>query len=196
MHLLMMQDKAARRQEILAWRRALSPEEKAQMDAAIFRQLLDLPEFMGADLLFSYVSLTHEVDTRHILTYALSFGKTVVVPRCVSGTHSMQFYQITSLQQLKSGAYGVLEPPVALPIPQATPNSLMLVPALSVDLAGYRLGYGGGYYDRYLEQFPGRTICLCYARHRVEILPRDEFDRSCDAVLTEDGYFLSERSML
>ncbi|MGN0571364.1 MAG: 5-formyltetrahydrofolate cyclo-ligase [Candidatus Fimenecus sp.] len=167
-------------------RRALSETEKARLDRKITNKFLNLFQYREAEVLLCYVSTEIEVDTFQILRRALQDGKTVAVPRCVDGTCEMDFYVITDFAQLEKGAFGVLEPNPAL-CEKLTDFSqgLCVVPALSYDLSGYRLGYGKGYYDRFLSRFSGETVGLVYENCLEETLPHGKFDRRTGKIVTE-----------
>lgn len=167
-------------------RKALSEAEKARLDRKIANKFLNLFQYREAKVLFCYVSTEIEVDTFQILRRALESRKTVAVPRCIDGTREMEFYVITDLAQLEPGAFGVLEPNPAL-CEKWTDLSggLCVIPALSYDLSGYRLGYGKGYYDRFLSRFSGETVGLVYENCLCEVLPHGKFDRRAEKIVTE-----------
>lgn len=167
-------------------RKALSEEEKARLDRKIANKFLNLFQYREAKVLFCYVSTEIEVDTFQILRRALEQGKTVAVPRCIDGTREMEFYVITDLTQLEPGAFGVLEPNPALCEKWTDlSDGLCVIPALSYDLSGYRLGYGKGYYDRFLSRFSGETVGLVYENCLFDVLPHGKFDRRAEKIVTE-----------
>lgn len=168
-------------------RRAFSETEKARLDRKITNKFLNLFQYREAKVLLCYVSTEIEVDTFEILRRALESRKTVAVPRCVDGTREMDFYIITDLSQLESGAFGVLEPnPALCEKLMDLSDGLCVIPALSYDLDGYRLGYGKGYYDRFLSRFSGETVGLIYENCLCETLPHGKFDRRAGKVITEN----------
>ena len=174
------------REEYRAKRVQLTPEEKKRRDERIACAVRSLWQYRDNDWLFVYVSTSIEVDTKAIITQALADGKRVAVPRCVPQTRRMEFYRIRSLDELEEGSFGVLEPQ---PLPEARVDDLSaglcIVPAFCYDFFGYRLGYGKGYYDRFLARFGGRIIGICYSdcvRHR---LPHGRFDRAVELIVTE-----------
>lgn len=168
----------------LAARKALPPEEKQRLDRAVFTRFTALSQYKAAKTLLCYVSSAIEVDTRAILQHALQAGKTVAVPRCIPGTTEMEFHMITSLSVLSPGAYGILEPPQDTPLCTALSDALCVVPALCFDKHGYRVGYGKGYYDRFLARFSGETLGLIYEEDFVAAVPRDAFDRRVSCLVT------------
>lgn len=154
----MREVKKALRRELIARRRALDPAEKAHADGDIFMQLL--PLLSGASAVFTYVSTPIEVDTRALIGRCLESGVPVAVP--VSGDEELSFYYITDVSQLAEGRYGIPEPADRTRHAAADERTLCIVPALCADGEGLRLGYGKGYYDRFLRGFAGRSVILCY----------------------------------
>lgn len=180
------EEKAALRRHYRGLRECLPQEKKRALDDKIFQKLLTLREYERCDTIFCYVSKTIEVDTIPILTHALSAGKTVAVPRCIPGTPYMDFYRIESLEHLASGSFGLLEPDPAL-CQKITDFSsgLCLLPGFCFDRYGYRIGYGKGYYDRFLAGFSGHTAGICYSSFVIDLLPHGYFDRKVDIMVTE-----------
>lgn len=186
-------EKACLRAEHLALRRALPPDRKQALDCAVAERVLTLPQYAEAKTLLCYVSTDIEVDTRALITAALQSGKTVAVPRCLPGRPELSFHVIESLSALQPGAYGILEPPKAAPSP-AFSDALCVVPGLCWDTAGFRVGYGKGYYDRFLAQFPGETVGLAYAFDLTRHVPHDGFDRRVACLVTPQRTLQTEPS--
>ena len=180
-------EKQRLREERLAAREALSEQERSVLDDRITQKLLVTSEYAEATTVLTYVSVLSEVSTRMFIEYALRDGKTVAVPRCLPG-HRLEFVAITSLDQLVAAPFNLLEPPKdlsALAEVQMS-NAICIVPALLVDTKGYRLGYGAGFYDRFLSTYPGKKICLAYQQNLSRtMLPHTEFDVAVDMVITE-----------
>lgn len=161
------------RSRVLAARDAEPTQSRREADARILACLLACAEWRDACLVVTYLSFGSEVDTRHIIEAAWDAGKHVALPRCVVATHELDWVEVTSFDGLVSGAHGIEEPPAgacALPTDELPASALALVPGLLFDGTGHRLGYGGGYYDRFLPRFPGRTIGLCRAGQLVKSL--------------------------
>ena len=170
-----------------AAREALSEQERSVLDDRITQKLLAISEYVEATTVLTYVSVSSEVSTRMFIECALRDGKTVAVPRCLPG-HCLEFVAITSLDQLIAAPFGLLEPPKELPaLTEEQMNaSICIVPALLVDIKGYRLGYGAGFYDRFLSTYPGKKICLAYQQNLSRtMLPHTTFDVAVDEVITE-----------
>lgn len=164
----------------------MTQARKALADHRIAVRLRSLLCYRRAKTILVYVSMPIEVDTREIISKALSDGKRVAVPRCVPGTREMEFYLINSLDELTPGTFGVLEP---TPDPERLlknfSHSLCVVPALACDRSGYRLGYGGGYYDRFLRDYPGEKVLILYKCCLVTHLWHGRFDVPVDRIVTE-----------
>lgn len=180
-------EKQRLREERLASREALSEQERSVLDDRITQKLLATSEYAEATTVLTYVSVLSEVSTRMFIECALRDGKTVAVPRCLPG-HCLEFVAITSLDQLIAAPFGLLEPPKELPAltEEQMDASICIVPALLVDTKGYRLGYGAGFYDRFLSTYPGKKICLAYQQSLSRTtLPHTAFDVAVDVVITE-----------
>ncbi len=180
-------EKQRLREERLAAREALSEQERSVLDDRITQKLLATSEYVEATTVLTYVSVSSEVSTRMIIESALRDGKTVAVPRCLPG-HCLEFVAITSLDQLIAAPFGLLEPPKELPAltEEQMDASICIVPALLVDTKGYRLGYGAGFYDRFLSTYPGKKICLAYQQNLSQtMLPHTASDVAVDVVITE-----------
>ncbi len=179
-------EKTQLRKALRTSRRSLDREKKADCDAEIQSRVLSLRSYASTDLVFTYVSLDTEVDTLGIIHAAWANGKRVAVPRCLPDSNEIEFYIIKSLDDLAPGHFGVLEP-----IPERCEkvgdysHGLCVVPGLSFDAEGYRLGYGKGYYDRFLKQFHGVSVGLCYSSGVKWKLPRTSYDVPVDIIATE-----------
>lgn len=168
------------------FRERLGEDQKIALDSTIQSRLLALREYAAADTIFTYVSKPIEVDTIALIKAALANHKLVAVPRCVPNTYDMQFYYITSLDDLEKGSFGVLEPVVSRCRPVTDfSQGFCIVPGLSFDAQGYRLGYGKGYYDRFLAEFSGDTVGICYSGCVQWNLPHGYYDRPVDILITE-----------
>ena len=166
--------KKALRKELINRRKAMDLTEKALADADIFEQLKPLVEKAGA--VFTYASTEIEVDTRRLIEYCLERKIPVALP--VSRDEELDFFFINSIDELQKGRYSIDEPPQNHPaIPDK--NTLCIVPALCADGEGLRLGYGKGYYDRFLKDFTGISAIICYASFKQEV-PAEPHDVRCD----------------
>ena len=180
-------EKQRLREERLAAREALSEQERSVLDDRITQKLLATSEYAEATTVLTYVSVSSEVSTRMFIESALRDGKTVAVPRCLPG-HCLEFVAIVSLEQLVAAPFNLLEPAKELPAltEDQKNNSICIVPALLVDTKGYRLGYGAGFYDRFLSTYSGKKICLAYEQNFSRTtLPHTASDVAVDVVITE-----------
>jgi 5-formyltetrahydrofolate cyclo-ligase len=167
-------------------RDGLSEQHRAELNAQILDRFLALREYREADIVYTYVSKPSEPDTTSLIEAALAAGKRVAVPRCLPENVAMEFYEISSLQELEPGSYGILEPnPERNPPAALSDRAVCVVPGLSFDSDGFRLGYGKGYYDRFLAGFGGPTVGLCYSGCVRRSLPRGHYDRPVDVLVTE-----------
>lgn len=169
------------------------PEEYCKAaDEKICYHIAGLPEYEQADTIFCFVGTASEIDTIPILLDAWKKGKRVCVPRCApkcEGNGLMDAYQIHGMDDLKEGSYGILEPAGDCHTPKLRPEeiNLAIVPCLSCSTDGKRLGYGGGYYDRYLERVNAPKAVLCRKRLMREDIPVGVHDLRMDMVVCEDG---------
>lgn len=185
------------RNEIKDWRRSLPPEKKASADQRITQRLLRLKEYQACKLLLTYVSLPIEVDTLALIQQAQIDGKQVAVPRCVEGTRQMEFYLIQGLEDLAPQMFGVLEPVrERCERLERFEESLCVVPALAYDHAGYRLGYGAGYYDRFLSGYQGKVVGITYQKNLCRHLWHGRFDVPVELVVTEKRILVSRAGVL
>lgn len=174
------------RQKYRSLRQSMPKEIKEEKDTAIANQVRRLWQYENNSILLVYVSTEIEVDTFRIIRQAIEDGKKVAVPRCVPDSRNMEFYYIDSTDELEPGMFGVSEP---VPNPdrlyQEKDGGLCLVPAFSYDWQGYRLGYGKGYYDRFLSRFEGNIVGICYSDCVQRSLPHGRYDRPVELLVTE-----------
>lgn len=180
-----MQEKAALRRELLARRDAVPQRE--EKSRAVGDGVLALPAYQKARQVLLYLSKGSEVDTWKVFARALAEGKEVYAPRCLDGEGTMGFFQVTSPQELLQGRFGLWEPDPRRCAPwRRREGALCLVPGIAFDRQGYRLGYGKGYYDRFLAAYPLPAAGLCFGDLLVPRLPGEEHDRSVALVVTEE----------
>ncbi len=178
--------KAELRKRFLSMREGLSFEYRNKIDIEIFSRLLCSKEYSDADLVLTYVSADSEPDTLGFIHAAFANGKAVAVPKCTE-KGKMEFYLIKSEDDLAVGKFGIMEPLVSrCKKAEITKKTLCVVPGLSFDAKGYRLGRGGGYYDRFLESFKGISIGICYNSFLRLELPRESHDTRVDVIITEN----------
>ena len=170
------EEKAALRREM----NALAPVDwQPLLDA-----FLALPEVESAGTVLLFYGVGREPDTAELIDALWQRGKAVALPRCLPG-RGMEARRIVPGARLVCSAYGIPEPDQECPVVQRDKIDLILVPNLCCDRQGFRLGHGGGYYDRYLAGYSGMTVSLCPDAWLREQLPRDEYDLPVGLVLTE-----------
>lgn len=178
-------------------RRELTKEAVEQKSRRIAVQVSDLPELKKARMVYLYLSYGREIDTLWLAGRLLELGKRVAVPR-VLGPGQMEFFEIHGLADCKPGAYGILEPSETMQkvAPEPEEKTVMLLPGLAFDYAGGRMGYGGGYYDRYLERYPEiYKIALAYEFSILEKLPTEEHDIPVDVLVTENRVLVCRQEL-
>lgn len=166
-------------------RRNMEPEEKRMLDKAIAENVRRLKEYKPAKTILIYMSTPIEVDTVEIIKNAWADGKKVAVPRCIPETRNMEFHYIDNLDCLSVGSFSVLEPDESLPIVTDFTGCLMIVPGMHFDMKGYRIGYGKGYYDRYMVRFSGVSAGVCYSNELKPFLYHGRYDRHVGIVVTD-----------
>ena len=165
---------------------ALSPADFRGIGTRIAERVLADTWYREADCLFCFAGTGAEIDTRVILRTALTDGKILCVPKCSPGG-VMTARRITAPDELRPGKFGIPEPGDGAEIVEKKRIGLILVPCLAAAPGGLRLGRGGGYYDRYLSDYHGRTMLLCPRALLMETLPTDANDIRIDRIMTEDG---------
>lgn len=158
--------------------------EKA--DERIRKYAMDLPEYESAEVVFCYVGTKDEINTIPMLLEILKSGKQLGVPRCIS-KGVMKVYTITNLNDLEEGAYGIVEPKDYCEEIPPQHIDLAFVPCVTCNEKGERLGYGGGFYDRYLSQTEARRVILCREKIMESEIPVEEHDLKMDVVVSESG---------
>lgn len=186
MQITVNEQKKQLRKAMLQKRKELSESETAVKNFAITEKLLSLAKVQSAELILPFVSAKGEVGTREFIARCFDVGKTVAVPRCIDGSN-MEFCVIHTFDDLEKGMYGIDEPKEYCEVIKAenAENSVLIVPALCFDTKGYRLGYGKGYYDRFISRYSGFTVGVCYSEFITDDIPIDEYDRCVDIVITE-----------
>ena len=178
--------KRSLRKQLLAQRSMLSHEEWVSASNAAQAALIQLPEFQQAGCIAVYAPFRNETDTAHIVRNAFERGVRVLFP-AVCGTE-MVLRQVTSLEHLTEGAFGILEPCGNGVEHHADEADLIIVPGVAFDVRGHRIGYGKGYYDRFLHSATLR-ICLVGLCHDFQVtgdsLPAEDHDIRLDLIVTD-----------
>ena len=182
-----MEEKTSLRKRILDARNALSKDEIEDKSRRILEQLLHLEAVVTASEVFTYVSFGSEVDTFGLIKSSIQSGKKVYAPKILD-KGIMEFYRVTSLGQLVPSKYGILEPTSSEQGCLSGNHQVMVLPGVAFDSSNNRMGYGGGYYDRYLAIYDqGKTtkIALAYELLMVDLLPVKDYDKKVDLIVTE-----------
>lgn len=179
-------DKKALRAEYRQLRERISAEQKTSWDKSICRLISQTPEFQKAETVLLYYPIKGETDLLSLVTLCRKLGKEVGFPISMEdGT--LIFRSPAKGDRLTTGAYGIPEPSKECKLSTLNEKTLCILPGLSFDQSGNRLGYGKGYYDRFLENFPGMTLGAVYAKALAKELPAEENDRPVAAVVCERG---------
>ena len=177
-----MQDKNELRRHFSEVRKAAKTDAK---DAVITEKVLALYEVAEADNVLMFASFGSEVDTWDLARKLIDINKALAYPKC-GKDGVMTFHIVNDTADLKEGAYGIPEPDSSLPCPDITARTVCIVPGLAFTEKGARLGYGGGFYDRYLSAHPqAKTVMAAFAVQETDQVPSDVHDRRMDAVVTE-----------
>lgn len=153
-------------------------------DKSIVTRVINLPEYRNSRTVFCYVGTADEINTMPLLLDALKKGKRVGVPRCL-GKGIMKVFEIQSLYDLEKGSFGILEPKEDCKVIEPDEIDMGCIPCLSCTRTGIRLGYGGGFYDRYLTGTSFPRVILCREQLISDELPVEEHDQRMDVVVTE-----------
>lgn len=174
-------DKHTLRRAIRGQKQAMTPQAIAAASEALAQQLYCHPVYQNAYAIYGYLSYNQEVRTLPILQRAQRDGKRVAVPKVLGS--EMVFVWLDDLTQIAPGYCGIPEPVADTPVADC-PDALVLMPGLAFDRAGHRLGYGGGFYDKFLAAEPNHpTVALCYGFQLLEHVETEPHDLPVDVVL-------------
>ncbi len=174
-------DKKELRKQIREKKRAMTPEEIESASEKLKELFLATDQYRRANTVYGYLPYNQEVRPVPILERALADGKRVAVPKVYGD--EMRFIYLTDLTRVAVNDFGIPEPVADGPVAD-DPTALVLMPGLAFDKEGHRIGYGGGFYDKFLAEEPEHpTIALCYGFQMVNELPTEEFDIPVDQVL-------------
>ncbi|MGM0589344.1 MAG: 5-formyltetrahydrofolate cyclo-ligase [Bacteroidota bacterium] len=181
------EQKAELRAKVKQWRRRLSKDQYHKSSIAIKQKVFNLPEVMDARQIHCYVSMNDrwEIDTRVLISHWIKQGKKVVVP-LMRPKAQLSHHIIQDLSELTINEWGVEEPdPTRHPAVEVADLDLVIVPLSAADRRCHRLGYGKGYYDRFLDRVRVPKVGLCYEHWFLEQVPTDNFDVPLDLIVTE-----------
>lgn len=178
------------RSHFIKLRKDISNESRFLLDTALFSNAALLPQYLDAEILLCYYPIKGEPNILPLVRHAQTIGKTIAFPISHTEDRRLSFHVLSDLSALVTGAYGIPEPPAELPELTDFDHALCLVPALAFDKKGHRLGYGGGYYDKFISKFKGITLGLAYSEFFVDTIPTEAHDAAVDIIITEKGgYF-------
>ena len=166
-------------------RKEISESKRQVHDKILFDKVTSLDEFCMASVLLAYYPVNNEINTLPIIECALREGKRVALPISSTEDHTLTFRFINSLDELVVGAYSIPEPPSDATLFANEKNSLCIVPGLSFDREGNRLGYGKGFYDRFLNKFNGLSVGITYAELKCSNIPHESTDIPVDIIITD-----------
>ncbi len=173
-------DKTALRRQIREKKRAMKNEQIVTASQRLMEQFAASPQYQQAKTIYGYLPYNQEVRTLPLLEQALRDGKRVAVPKVYGD--EMRFIYLDDLSAVETGYCGIPEPVADTPVAD-DPTALVLMPGLAFDKAGHRIGYGGGFYDKFLSQEPSHpTVALCYDFQMLPALETEEFDIPVDCV--------------
>ena len=179
-----IQEKKRLRSEIRCAGRSLNESYIAYSNEGIYKNISALPEFVNSKVLFTYYSVGAEPDTHKIIGLALEMGKTVALPRCY-GNGIMDAAEIKNISEMQMGAYNIPAPPPNAKIISPSEIDFAIIPALAFDKMGYRLGQGGGYYDRFLEPSDFFSVGIVRSAFLLEKVPAEHHDARLLCIVTE-----------
>ena len=176
--------KSELRKQVLQEMKSIPQKQKIAMDQALTERFLNHPFYQEAKVIATYLSFPHEFQTQGLIDQALKDGKKVLIPKTYPKGR-MEFV-VYDPQQLKKTSFGLLEPQGDLEVVEPSQIDLIHVPGLAFTREGYRIGYGGGYYDRYLEHFAGHTMSTIYPC-QVQEFNSENHDIPVQEVLIYEG---------
>ena len=180
-------EKKALRKKIIAERNTLTDDMIYARSSSITRRLIGDDEFIDSSVIMTFVSYKTEVRTWELMDLVISSGRALAVPRVEGDV--IRFYLVQDPEDMEPGCMGIMEPKdhckEYIP-PEGASGVLMITPGLAFDETGRRMGYGGGYYDKYFEQHPGlRKAALAFDLQIVDAIPTEETDVKVDLIFTE-----------
>ena len=178
-----MMEKKLIRKEVFARRKAASLDDIEKWSKSIANKVFDTDLYKNANTIYTYVAYNREVETKYIIEQAWNDGKSVAVPRVEGDV--MNFYLLTSYDQLESGCMGILEPKITCESANDE-TALMIMPGVAFDRKKNRIGYGGGFYDKYLEAHPelGR-LAVAFEFQFMDEVPTEPTDICPQMIITE-----------
>lgn len=182
-------DKKKIRNEIIKMREILSLELRKEKNELILKNLLESELYKKSTKIFTFINYGSEVETKNFINIALKDGKRIFIPKTIKATKEMKAVEISSLDNLKPDAWGILEPCDFEREINKNLLDLIIVPGAVFDRKGNRIGYGGGYYDRYFSNInlEINKIALAYELQLVDYIEAEEHDIAVNYIITENG---------
>lgn len=183
-------DKKMIRALIIQKLKEITEIDREQKSKEIIKKLFLSNVFKNANIVATTMPMEHEVNTRYLIQECWNENKTVVVPKCIHKTREMDFYKIKSFSDLEKGYFGILEPKVNLCEKiNKTDIELIVVPGVAFTNKGERIGYGGGYFDRYLQDYEKNFLSLAFDCQIVDDLPTEKHDFVIPFIYTETNTY-------
>lgn len=181
-----METKKDIRKRVLSYRDSMDKKDREESSRKIQNCVLTHPFFLQANIIYCYVDYRNEVETKSIITKAWELGKLVAVPK-IEG-EEMKFYYISDFSDLKEGYRGILEP--ANNVPAEDTHALVIMPGVAFDRKRNRIGYGKGFYDKFLDKHPSyHTIALAFECQLLDEIDADELDYRPEVLITEEKLY-------
>lgn len=177
-------NKSTLRQSFRAIRDIFGDEFINEASEKACRNLENSAEFQKADTVLLYYPVKNELSPLPLFEIARNGGKRIAFPRC-EDNGTLTFRTVSSLCELSEAKFGIFEPEKSAEIVKTNENTLCIVPALAFSRDGARLGYGKGFYDRFLHNFEGFSVGFCYSKLVLDALPTEIHDAPVDAIITE-----------
>lgn len=183
--------KKALRRSVIELEKTLEAEYKRSSDAEIIRFVLGTEEYRKASCVFAFVGTEHEINTKELLSAVLRDRKKLCIPKCI-GNGIMEAREISDVSSLRRGVYGIFEPSDSSPLVNITQIQFAVVPCVSCSHDGRRLGRGGGYYDRFLDDYNGTAAVVCRECLMRDIIPLEEHDVTVPIVVTDKAVYRND----
>lgn len=179
-------DKSSLRKEMIKRRKDIDQTVRNDWDRQIYLKVISSELYINSNVIFVYVSYNGEVDTHRLIKQAIDDKKIVCVPRVISKAEGMEAVPIKSFNDLVTGSYGILEPPKYVQPISPQIIDMALVPGVAFDKGGGRLGYGGGFYDRYISRMrkDASIAALAYSIQLTDGIPMEPQDQKVSMIFT------------
>lgn len=188
----MTENKRKIRQEMKRRLSSMSTLEHAQFSREIAQKVFELKEWRQAKTIGITIAVHPEPETKFIIEQAWLEGKRVAVPKCIPSSKALDFRYITSFSELETVYFGLKEPVLTTELASKEDLSLLIVPGLAFTRKGYRLGFGGGYYDRFLTDYKGNLFSLAFELQLMEYLPIEDHDIPVSKIITPNHVYSAE----